>query len=377
MESVQLGKREYWAWITLPLFIKKRVSGILGLALMDGLYLTAFTKRTLLIPPVLFALSFCVGAWHLSFQGEEIYSASLLVMALWIFLGSWSAAFGFWLWLGYAIGDLLLHPHSSSQNQPLYFLARTIPIALLFVLLVTIPIACKVLSIKSLSKTPDNSVRRRLLYAGFYSLSFGVLIYCWTQAVPILLRPVYTWQYAQPTIAVVQPLQTYGVHLAVFATCLALLRMAIERRVASHGKLDALHRELSQISQSGNSKRKTPALIRWLKTLSAILIYTFLFSGFLETWTDRIAFAISLLGVFILRARLTGNNSWTRAVTKIPALIRVVMAQMIISLLAYGIISYFWKRGGNAFNPVYYSVIISFLIQIILFPKMSKNEAQG
>src|SRR5271165_1283255 len=106
--SVYSGSNEFF-WKTLPDIVRKKVSATLGDILTDGQYLSTYIKSAWIFPPILFLVGLLIGGDHFGFDKSYVDSMSITLIIFMFALSMWGAAFGFWLWLGYAFGELFIY----------------------------------------------------------------------------------------------------------------------------------------------------------------------------------------------------------------------------------------------------------------------------
>src|SRR5207248_2470773 len=143
-------------------------------------------------------------------------------------LSAFSSAIGWWMCVGYAVGDFLLYKHygylyfqDSFVWQLVY--ARVpllITYLLLAMLLVFIPLMSRGLSVQTLSRFPRGGSIVNAAAVVLQALVQGALVWVWAHTVPTLIRPVYTWRGDNPTVEVMSPLQEHGwVLIGLAALC--------------------------------------------------------------------------------------------------------------------------------------------------------------
>jgi hypothetical protein len=366
---------EFW-WNHLPLKIK-RVSSILALTLADGIYLTAWKKVATFTPPLVLVLGFLMGWSH--FWAGDTFTYSILAMGLMLAISSFGAALGAWLWLGYVLGDFILFPHLQNPNWLnldtwIYVrLPLLLSYFLLGFLLVSIPISTKVfrrLTLPSLEEKLSflTVAQRRLMTiiaAGLQAVIAAVLVYVWTQSVPTLIRPVYTWQGNQPPVAAIAPLQENGQILVTLAAICGIIRIVFEYRVlADSNGNELLSQFQSQFEQTVASQKLLPV---WIVLPIKAVFSTFILSGIISSWLDAILLGISLLLAMFMREGLIVrlNTEWINWICKVPLLVRLMAAAVSSYLLAGIIIGSMWNS-KSAFLPILISTIVGYVVFSLL-----------
>ncbi len=184
------------------------------------------------------------GPIHGPFTWLDVYTESLLFMALALLLGLISPAFGVWLVLFHAISyvpelargvGLISHLGRPVNEQVFYVLGRVVSFWLLWLLVVEIPLVARAMDLWArLSPFRRGAVGRVLtaeVAAGFAS---GALVFIWTLAMPVLIRPVFTWRPladSLPSTAAIIPLQSFGYVLVVAAVVMTVVVHAVRNRL--------------------------------------------------------------------------------------------------------------------------------------------------
>ncbi|GAB1542551.1 hypothetical protein NUACC21_52250 [Scytonema sp. NUACC21] len=365
---------EFW-WDHLPLKVR-HISSMLALVLADGIYLTAF-RGVASTPPLILLLGFFIGLSH--FWSGDTFTYSIPAMVLMLVISSFSAALGTWLWLGYVVGDFILFPHLQNPNWlnldtwiyvrlPLF-----LSYFLLSFLLVSIPLSTRLLRRLTLpnleeklsSLTFAQRTFMTVIAAGLQAIIVSVLVYIWTQSVPTLIRPVYTWQGQQPSVAAIAPIQQKGQILVIIAAICGIIRVVLEYRALINSSVkERLSKFQIAFSQTVAKQKSLPV---WLIVPIKAAFSIFMLSGIISSWSDVILLGVPLLlamfireGLFVrLDARLV---YW---ICKIPLLIRLIAACVISYLLAGIIVRSMWNS-TSTFLPIVISTIVGYAVFSIL-----------
>jgi len=221
-------------WAHLPL-AARRVSRLLFLVLTDGLYCCAWPAVGAVGPPASFLLGALLGRFHTSFA-QETFTSSLPTMVCAAVLGYLSAAMGFWLAAGFALGDLLLFDHRAAPAGVVSTVVRSrapllIEYALLFLLVAIGPVMVKAVRRRLLARVRLPRRARLAADAGLQAVLSAGWVLAWVHAAPTLIRPVYTWQGSQPPIGAIQPVQATGWVVVAAAALAAAARIVLEYRL--------------------------------------------------------------------------------------------------------------------------------------------------
>jgi hypothetical protein len=361
-------------WLRLPAAagrVSRSAGGILG----DGLYTSAAPALSAAMPPVLLALGVLIGWRHPAFAREEIFTASLLVTAVMLAVGTMSTGWGAWLWLGYAAGDFVLYPHAAylrlQGNVADQLLRGRLPLLIVYVLLAGLvlyaPLTSRFLRVGSLTRLRGGGAAATWTRALLQGAIHGALVFTWTQAAPTLLRPVYTWQGDVPTQAVMNPLQARGVVLALLGAAFAIARVVLESRAvrAPGAARRAMERQRAFAKAALAPARGLPV---WLRVPLRTAFTTFMLAGVLATWFDAVVFAAVVAVIMTMRETMIPRmGAWTALVGKVPLLARLAAGVALGWLLTTWIIGALWDV-TQTFRPIMITVAINLVIFLLLIP---------
>ena len=331
----------YIWWVRLPL-LARRLSANLAVALVDGLYLGTQPLVGRLASPIVLLAGLLIGWLHLGFY--QAFSESMAVLVLATALGVMSGHLGAVFLGGFALGDFFLasNTYTFTGAGPLAQLARVyVPMlleyGLLALLLINVPIVTKGLLVQ-LRPSPrlNRQIRFGVAVIGHATVT-GVLVYFWTQIVPILIRPVYTWQGSSPPVSAMAPLQENGWVLVFIAVAASLGRMVWQGRTASHSesgaRMDLLQRHLASATPvTPLTQRLSP----WGGVVVQALWAALLLSGMMTSWFDAV-----LLGglILLLQAARIGLvpvplGPWPAIVGRVPLVLRLLVGLVIVFFLS-------------------------------------------
>jgi len=205
----------------------------------------------------------------------DVYTESLLFLVLALLLGVISPAFGIWLVLFHAVAyvpdvahgvGLIAHLGRPINELVFYVLGRIVSFWLLWLLVVEIPLGARAMDLWArYSGFARGSLRGVPLGAVVAALATGALVFIWVLAMPVLIRPVYTWRPladSLPSTAAIIPLQEYG-FLLVGAAVVATLAISAVR--------DQLAPPIAPIF-SGEDETPRKALTRGILTAPLIVL---------------------------------------------------------------------------------------------------------
>lgn len=362
---------DFW-WTRLP-SAASRLSLTLSAILSDGFYLSATPPLGAFAPPLALLLGLLVGWLHPGFAGQEIFTASLFIMALMAVLGAFSSAIGWWICVGYVVGDFFLYNHDgyryfqdSFVRQLVYARAPLLIIYLLLsMLLVFIPLMSRGLCVQTLSRFPRGGNIVNVAAVVLQALVQGALVWVWANTVPTLIRPVYTWRGDIPTVEVMSPLQEHGWVLIVLATLCGAARVVLERRWLPRPVVARRAKSLGDVLKGAATRRPLPAVVA---VSLKVVLTTFILAGTLGTWLDALALAFVLAFMLLARQYVVGRlQAWTQLVSRLPLLLRLAVGTVINYYVATQIITLMWDS-TSTFRPIVVSVVISLAVLLLLLP---------
>jgi len=347
----------------------RRVSRILPAILADGLYLSAWPRVAAIAPPLALLLGLLLGWLH--FAPGETFTFSILVMALMLLVSNFSAALGAWLWLGYVVGDFFLFRRNIYSYSVLeQFVHVRVPLLIAYVLLamllVFIPLLSPWLRRQVLTHLHVPRIPRIVINTTLQAILQAVLVYVWVQAVPTLIRPVYTWQGGTPPIEAIQPLQQNGWVLVILAGLVGAMRMVLQYRAfGQHAVVQRAAQLRTALRESAPVRRELPLGIGVL--LKAAFL-TVLLSGLVTTWLQAIGLAVALALIMLWRETVLPRlDGWLRLVSRVPLVIRLALSALISYFLGLQIVGALWD-GTSTFLPIIIAMVISLAVCSLLTP---------
>src|SRR5215208_1722447 len=355
-------------WMRVPA-ATRRVSRILPAILADGLYLSAWPRVAAIAPPLALLLGLLLGWLH--FAPGETFTFSILVMALMLLVSNFSAALGAWLWLGYVVGDFFLFRRNIYSYSVLeQFVHVRVPLLIAYVLLamllVFIPLLSPWLRRQVLTHLHVPRIPRIVINTTLQAILQAVLVYVWVQAVPTLIRPVYTWQGGTPPIEAIQPLQQNGWVLVILAGLVGAMRMVLQYRAfGQHAVVQRAAQLRTALRESAPVRRELPLGIGVL--LKAAFL-TLLLSGLLTTWLQAIGLAVAWALIMLWRETVLPRlDGWLRLVSRVPLVIRLALSALISYFLGLQIVGAPWD-GTSTFLPIIIAMVISLAVCSLLTP---------
>lgn len=338
-------------------------------AFADG----AWTARWGVLPALAPLVAGALGLFFAVFWPwiDYVYSESLVFMALVIAAAILSGPLGVMMLFGYILGDFL-----GDVFQGYYIRAplgvaggRLIGYLLLAILAVRVPQLARRMAERV--PLPANPGVRFALRAVFYAAACALLVYLWCQAMIVLIRPVFTWVGSAPTVPAIHQVQVRWGWLVAVAVVAAAARMVLEEIVIGSSSqasnvADLQQQRWSAAQRRGQFRQRLPALVR--VGLDAVMI-TLLMAGMYVGWIDAVFVALAVAALGAWRYGLIGKvpAGWAALVRKVPALVRYAVAPLVGYLLAYAVLTLFWRLG--TFRPVTLGALLTLAMFYLLFPR--------
>jgi hypothetical protein len=354
------------AWVEAPLRAR-RLSLPLAQVLADGHHLAAWPGRAGALPPLALLLGLLTGWRHWGF--DHVFSESLALLALLVLLSSVGGGPAALFALGFACGDFFL---SDLPWSP--FLRVRLP-ALIEYLLLALPAVIPVTAKTLLAQLPPPaSLSRRARFGlaalGQVGLTAG-LVYLWAQAVPILIRPVFTWVGSAPTVAAMEPLQRRLGWVVAAAVLGAAVRMAVQSSTAFHphaaARLDRLEDRFRSAPPVQPAAERIPAPLQVAGRTALTLL---LLAGMLQYWVDAVLLAalVALLHAARMRLVPVPLGRWPAVAERIPLLLRFALALVIVYLASRSVLAQEASRETATFRPIVLLVGFAMLVTFLLAP---------
>ena len=212
------SKVEFW-WVDIPCSLA-RYSRLLAAAWSDGLYLTSWRRVALALPLASFMLGFLKGATHwspLTIGSTHVSTSIPAVAFLQIYhllflaaaLGALSAQLGLVLVTGFALGDYLIAgPYMTQWSwAPISgFLTMRVPMLLsycmFFALAVMPTLFGRALLTPLRRQFPRDDVFSVILRVAASAIVQMLLVFCWIEVTPVVLRVMWSWVRQVPILGV-------------------------------------------------------------------------------------------------------------------------------------------------------------------------------
>lgn len=366
-------------WVDFPL--KARVlSEAVAAILVDGIYLASFPVVAIAITPLALLGGFLVGWLHPGFA--TVFSESMLIMIVVGVLGVLSARLGLLFVLGFVAGDFFLASHKMFYpGHGLWrnFLEVRAPLLIEYALLafLAVGIAMFTKSVLSSFRPPQNLTKNQVLALAFISHAAvtAVFVYFWTQAVPLLMRPVFVWPGSYLPISMAQPLQERWLILVAVLAGASIARVFLQGILAaSPERSRRVDQIMAKIAKEPMESAPLTDRIPKIATVVFLAGWTvFILSGMISSFKEAgILFAI--FTVFVaLRKKLIPLplGDYPRLLIKIPAVGRFLAGVVLVWFTTGRILA-----TGGSFQTMLMTIVISLAIFLVLHPPV-KEEGEA
>jgi hypothetical protein len=351
---------------------------------VDGLYLAVRPTIGLVAPPVVFAVGLLVGAFHPGF--EYVFTEALWLLLAVTVVGSLSGALGLYFTIGFAVGDLLLGAHpqwelfrnSDPLDAPAQYGSMLLTYALLAMLAVGVPIAAK--SFAAEFRLPADVPRPIRAAVGILTLVLvaGLLVWVWTQSAPLLVRPVFVWAGARPTVDAMFTTQEQGgllVTMAVLATIVRVVTQLLLARSVGAGATD----RMTNLEDRFRTETPVVAVLSRMPLLLRLILRAALLTAVLSGLYAASWQAVLTFGVLLLAQILTSPlvplrlGGYARVMAKIPRLVRLIAVMIPVYLVGAVIMPLFFDQ--PSFFPFLLLAVVSAVLMTLLSPT-DRAEAQ-
>lgn len=367
-------------WIRLPQ-ASRRLAVRPVLLLVDGFFLTVWPRVAAIATPLALGLGLLLGALHPGF--DEVFSESWLVLVVAVFLGVFSGHLGAMFLAGFAFGDFFIyHREWTTFGSFISNVLRVrIPLLIEYGLLafMTTGIALATKGLLAQLRPPPSvprQVRIVMAVAGHFVLTL-LFVYLWMQVVPILIRPVFTWQARTPSVAAMTLLQQSSWPFLLVAGLASLGRMALQQLVARNdvwnARLEERERQLNQAPPAKPAFATVPlaARVALLSVWSTLML-----AGMMEAWWDGLILLVVITVLQLARARFLAPRllqPWVSVVERIPHPLRLGAGIVLTTLVGRLVLAPALST-TNSFRPILLLTIFALFIFYLLDPLREDAE---
>lgn len=367
-----LERAARWFWEVVPLTVA-RLSAVAAVVGRDGVHLLVWPSLAVGAPAAAALLGVTAGL--LRFGAQTVFTESLAILALAVVLGFASAQLGAWFVVGFGLTDLLAHDHgvpgySGGAPDAVRLWAA---LALTYVALASVAVAAPLLvqAVRSQFRMPERASPDGLVVgdAVLAAVTAAAAAFVVLQSLPLLVRPVFTWQGGTPTTEAMFLVQGRTWLFAILAAVVAVVRTLSEyvAAITDPPTFSRLAQEPAAAPGQGWWERR-PATVR---TVVGALVGTWLLSGLLSAWWEALLTILVLLAVEGLRRLLLPRHPvWGRRAESIPAVVRLLIALgLAVGVSAAALPDRF---SGDSFLPLLLPVYLSLVLLAVAFPESQR-----
>lgn len=312
-----------------------------------------------------------------------VYTESLVFMGGGVAAGVLSGPAGVMIVGGYMARTLLSHDVASGLDAALTRGgALLITYLLLGVLVVLLPSLARAMAEDVMARLRPvtrffergsdaaGRVFRVAARAVLFGFAVGGLVWIWCQAMAVMVRPVFTWQGGSPDPTAIRPLQEQWSWLVAAGAVAAVARIVLGCAVAPSREIARRVHALRELRRTewharGRKWSRLPTTARLAVTTSVV---AFVLSGMYEQWYDPIVvvLAFGVIGVLAERRDRRSSARWTRALRRVPAILRFAVALAVGYVLAFAVLTVLWE--GESLRAVLLAAFGTFASLYLLFP---------
>jgi hypothetical protein len=310
------------------------------------------------------------------------------LLILTVVASAFSMNVGLTIVLGYVLGDILnsYGPHLISYVS--------------FGLLVVLPTLCaKTLTkwLRNLPQLAHSTSFRVVLQTTLGACIQGGIVYVWIQATPLLIRTFWGWGWDKIfTTRITTPAAMYylqqpemSTQLIRLAVIAFMVRNVLEYRASRNPSVrqreERLTRGLTEADAHPGILRRLPPFVRALVPAG---LMTVVLGGILTDQREGLVFFLFLWFLLIMQGTILPSFGfwmrWTQLVTRVPVLMRLLVALFIISLLAGAMINLLWNQPtlfvdtpSASFEPYLLTTGIAVTIMALLLPQTKQHAQPG
>ncbi|MCB9009428.1 MAG: hypothetical protein H6656_19055 [Ardenticatenaceae bacterium] len=370
-----VDKLTYYWWVQLPLALG-RISKLFLTVMTDGLYLTVWPLWAAFLPIFSFGLGLLAGWFR--FGGSELFSQSIGILFLAIILGYISTQLGFLFVLGYAIIDFFIYDNPVIRYTD-FLTTVQIRVALLLLYIALLGLAVFVPLTVKLFRNQVSALFSRsgdlifIIDSITGIVSAGLLTFIYVQAIPMLVRPLYTWQGQVPPINAIEFLQTSPLALATGAVFIVILRLFWEYgSTAVAPDVIESYGDIIQDKVQPDLWEKLPQLVQ---LALRIILNIIILAGLIDSLINFFILLLALISLELIRHILPKLLPiWGTILTQVPEIIRLAIVFTAVffinALFLEGRIS------GSSFTPLLWAFLIGYFLVALVFPTTPKEGVE-
>jgi hypothetical protein len=355
-------------WLQFPAAVRRRWLA-LGMILSDGSYLRAWPVWAVTVPLGAAVLAAVLAGLLAGISGGPLYTYSFPVVALLVLVSGLGAGVGIWAFLGFTLVNLVVadrsrlpgfYPFQDGHLDVLLhgWVPLAIAYGLLFVLLVMGPFLSQLFGTATERAVRGRSARLSGSAGALVAvLVFAGYAYSWAQAVPFMIRPLWSFGGSTPEISAVQPIQSHTVGLFGVALLAGTLRAVL-------AGLSSAPAPAPVPVPAGRGSAITLAWVPFQALLIALLL-----GGLVGGPLAGVLLWLALCGIGYLRTLVVpALRPWAAAVRRVPLLVRVLACAGVSYALTAVVVQPAVDRGATSFVSLVLVVLASLLVAAFLLP---------
>lgn len=333
-----------------------------------------FRRAGAYLPPAAFLVGMVLSLVRP--REEVVYTQSLLLVAVAVVVAGFGGQLGGQFLLGYVISDLVRGSDLEYylDRGLLYgFLRVRVPQILSYIWLGTLTVTAPFLAVGlrriTLRSLPERVAANVWVRGALQGFLYGALVYAWSQAIPLLIRPIFVWTRGVPPVSAAYYMQAYEHLLVTLGVASGMVRAYLEHRVA-------------QVSRIGDSSTAVlwpvPPWAKWPPVVQIVAggaLSVFLLAGMILSWWEALLFLVLFSGFQWVRSALQLPGPWRSVIERVPLVLRLGAALWLGGYLSKWALSDSWYR-TNTFQPVMIGVVVSLVVFYLLVPDLSATRGR-
>lgn len=318
----------------------------------------------------------------------DVYTESLLFMGVALLIGLTAPGLGALLVLAHVVFEIVrvlfvpASPFAFGPSDPSGLLitiaGRLVGAYLLWLLVVEIPLVARAIPWAVMNGTrPAELATRRLIGIGAALVGGAFMVFVWTQGVPLLIRPVFTWGgYGAPTYEAIAPVQEQGMVLVAIAAIAAAALAGVRLQVAQAPQSTDAKFEEPEDYDLDEVEEEPNAGLAFIGAVAAHVMMVVVLGGLISGILDLVILAGSVIVAGPLVRRFVAASPLARVIAFVPWLIRFALgfaSTYIVGLIVNSI--FYQPLGESEFFPFVLTVAIGIILfNILLAPEPPKDE---
>ena len=354
-------------WDTIPARIR-RFAPTLARIFGDGAYLRAWPRVAAITPLAALAVGALLGVLYGLLSDGAVYTASILTVAVLATLGAFGAGIGCAAWAGFVAADLLVTDRTPLPGfDPVlghgFFLRLThgyVPLLMAYALLFGLVVLAPLIG-RSFAGRAEAAVGRRrsdlatVCGAAVYILVMQGAAYAWSQAVAVLVRPLWSFSGSAPEADAVQPVQSHPVLLTALVGGAALGRAVVTA--------------LAGVVPAAEPPARRPMFWRIASEPLQAAVITLLLAGLVVKVLAGLVFFLLILGLLAIRTVVVPMiPGYAQGITRVPLLIRLAVCIALSYVMGAHTIGPAMGPAATSTTALTISVLLSLLVSMFLLP---------